>query len=112
MQNMHHKMYPYGIAAEINLYHGTHITPPDFVKVAQSVGGYGEQVSDPEPTDVFAPSTRLKERVSTPAAAMTERSAKTLKRTLAMDQCALPCSSAAFFLSHFRCWSGSVPPSS
>ncbi|HEY1233467.1 MAG TPA: thiamine pyrophosphate-dependent enzyme [Candidatus Binatia bacterium] len=48
MQGMHQKMYPDGIAAEIDLYHGTHINPPDFVKVAECVGGYGEQVSDPE----------------------------------------------------------------
>ena len=48
MQGMHQKMYPDGIAAEIDLYHGTHITAPDFVKVAESVGGYGEQVTDPE----------------------------------------------------------------
>jgi acetolactate synthase I/II/III large subunit len=48
MQGMHQKMYPDGIAAEIDVYHGTHINAPDFVKVAESVGGYGEQVSDPE----------------------------------------------------------------
>ena len=48
MQGMHQKMYPDGIAVEIDLYHGTHINPPDFVKVAQCVGGYGEQVTDPE----------------------------------------------------------------
>jgi len=38
MQGMHQKMYPDGIAAEIDLYHGTHINPPNFVKVAESVG--------------------------------------------------------------------------
>jgi len=48
MQGMHDKMYPDGIAAETNVYHGTHINAPDFVKVAESVGGYGEQVTDPE----------------------------------------------------------------
>ena len=48
MQGMHQKMYPDGIAAEIDLYYGTHINPPDFVKVAECVGGYGEQVNDPE----------------------------------------------------------------
>jgi acetolactate synthase I/II/III large subunit len=48
MQGMHQRMYPDGIAAEIDLYHGTHINPPDFVKVAESVDGYGEQVTDPE----------------------------------------------------------------
>ena len=35
MQGMHQKMYPDGIAAEIDLYHGTHINPPDFVNVAE-----------------------------------------------------------------------------
>lgn len=48
MQGMHLKMYPDGIASEIGVYHGTHINAPDFVKVAESVGGYGEQVTDPE----------------------------------------------------------------
>ena len=48
MQGMHHKMYPDGTAVETNVYHGTHINAPDFVKVAESVGGYGEQVTDPE----------------------------------------------------------------
>jgi len=48
MQGMHLKMYPDGIAAETDVYHGTHINTPDFVKVAESVGGYGEQVTDPE----------------------------------------------------------------
>lgn len=48
MQGMHLKMYPDGIAAETDVYHGTHINAPDFVKVAESVGGYGEQVTDPE----------------------------------------------------------------
>ena len=48
MQGMHQKMYPDGIAAEIDLYHGTHIKAPDFVKIAESIGGYGETVSDPE----------------------------------------------------------------
>ena len=43
MQGMHLKMYPDGIAAEIDLYHGTHINAPDFVKVAESVGGYGSR---------------------------------------------------------------------
>ena len=48
MQGMHQKMYPDGIAVEMDLYHGTHIHPPEFVKVAECVGGYGEQVTDPE----------------------------------------------------------------
>jgi thiamine pyrophosphate-dependent acetolactate synthase large subunit-like protein len=36
------------IAAETNFQHSIHINPPDFVKVAEFVGGYGEQVTDPE----------------------------------------------------------------
>jgi len=48
MQGMHLRMYPDGIAAETDVYHGTHINAPDFVKVAESVDGYGEQVTDPE----------------------------------------------------------------
>jgi acetolactate synthase-1/2/3 large subunit len=48
MQGMHQKMYPDGIASEIELYHGTHINAPSFVKVAESVDGYGETVADPE----------------------------------------------------------------
>ncbi len=47
MQGMHQKM-PDGITAEIDLYHGTRINAPDFVKVAETVGGYGAQVTDPE----------------------------------------------------------------
>jgi hypothetical protein len=45
---MHQEMYPDRIAAEIDLYHGTHINAPSFVKVAESIDGYGEQVTDPE----------------------------------------------------------------
>ena len=41
-------MDPDGTAVETKFYHGTHINAPDFVKVAESVGGYGEHVSDPE----------------------------------------------------------------
>ena len=48
MQGMHLKMYPKGTAVETDTFHGTHIHAPDFVKVAESVGGYGEQVTDPE----------------------------------------------------------------
>ena len=48
MQSTHNKMYPDGIAAEIDVYHGTHINAPDFTKVAEAFGGYGEQVTDPE----------------------------------------------------------------
>lgn len=48
MQGMHLKMYPDGTAVETDVFHGTHIQAPDFTKVAESVGGYGEQVTDPE----------------------------------------------------------------
>ena len=47
MQGMDQKMYPDEIA-EIDLCHGTHINAPEFVKVAEFVGGYDEQVTDPE----------------------------------------------------------------
>ena len=43
MQGMHLKIYPDGIATKNDLYHGTHINAPDFVKVAESVGGYGRR---------------------------------------------------------------------
>ena len=48
MQNMHLKMYPDGAAVATGTFHGTHIDAPDFVKVAESVGGYGERVDDPD----------------------------------------------------------------
>ena len=46
MQNMHLKMYPDGAAVATDTFHGTHINAPDFVKVAESVGGYGARVED------------------------------------------------------------------
>lgn len=48
MQNMHHRMYPEGTAVETKTYHGTFINGPDYVKVIESFGGYGERVEDPE----------------------------------------------------------------
>lgn len=48
MQNMHHRMYPEGTAVETQTYHGTFINGPDYVKVIESFGGYGETVTDPE----------------------------------------------------------------
>lgn len=48
MQNMHHRMYPEGTAVETQTYHGTFINGPDYVKVIDSFGGYGETVEDPE----------------------------------------------------------------
>ncbi|MCC2098246.1 MAG: hypothetical protein KDJ29_15220, partial [Hyphomicrobiales bacterium] len=47
MQGMHLKMYPKGTAVDTDTYHGTHINAPDFVMVAESIGGYGELVDDP-----------------------------------------------------------------
>lgn len=48
MQNMHRKMYPDGTAVASDRFFGTHINAPDFVKVAESVGGYGARVDDPD----------------------------------------------------------------
>lgn len=48
MQGMHLKMYPQGTAVDTDTFHGTHINAPDFAMVAESVGGYGERVDDPE----------------------------------------------------------------
>ena len=45
-------------------------------------------------------------------AAATVRTERIRKSVSAMAQCALPCSAASFFLSHLKCWSGNVPPSS
>ncbi len=48
MQRMHRKMYPDGTAIETDTFYGTHIHAPDFTKVAEAFGGYGEQVTDPD----------------------------------------------------------------
>ena len=48
MQGMHLKMYPKGIAVDTNVFHGTHINAPDFTKVAEAFGAYGERVENPE----------------------------------------------------------------
>ena len=48
MQGMHLQMYPDGTAVDTDTYHGTHINAPDFTKVAEAFGAYGEQVTDPE----------------------------------------------------------------
>ncbi len=48
MQGMHLKMYPDGTAVETDTFHGTHIHSPDFTKVAEAFGAYGEQVTDPD----------------------------------------------------------------
>jgi acetolactate synthase-1/2/3 large subunit len=48
MQNMHKRMYPEGVAVETGNYLGTHINGPDYVKVIEAFGGYGERVENPE----------------------------------------------------------------
>jgi len=48
MQGMHLKMYPDGTAVDTDTFLGTHISAPDFTMIAESFGGYGEQVSDPD----------------------------------------------------------------
>ncbi|MFM1813973.1 MAG: hypothetical protein RLZ98_668 [Pseudomonadota bacterium] len=48
MQNMHKRMYPEGTAVDTETYFGTFINGPDYVKVIEAFGGYGETVSDPE----------------------------------------------------------------
>lgn len=48
MQGMHLQMYPDGTAVDTDTYHGTHINAPDFGKIAEAFGAYGEQVTDPE----------------------------------------------------------------
>jgi acetolactate synthase-1/2/3 large subunit len=40
-------MYPEGVAVETENYLGTHINGPDYVKVIEAFGGYGEKVEDP-----------------------------------------------------------------
>ncbi len=48
MQGMHQKIYPDGIAAEIDLYHGTPHQSARLREGRRTVDGYGEQVTDPE----------------------------------------------------------------
>ena len=48
MQGMHLQMYPDGTAVDTDTYHGTHINAPEFAKVADAFGAYGEQVTNPE----------------------------------------------------------------
>lgn len=47
MQGMHKRMYPDGVAVETGNYLGTFINGPDYVKVIEAFGGYGEKVEDP-----------------------------------------------------------------
>ncbi len=48
MQNMHKRLYPDGTAVENNTYFGTFINGPDYLKVIEAFGGYGESVEDPD----------------------------------------------------------------
>lgn len=48
MQGMHLQMYPQGIAVDTDVFHGTHINAPDFTKIAEAFGAYGERVEDPK----------------------------------------------------------------
>ena len=48
MEGMHRKMYPDGTAVTTDTFHGTHINAPDFTKIAEAFGGWGEQVTDPD----------------------------------------------------------------
>jgi acetolactate synthase-1/2/3 large subunit len=48
MQGMHLQMYPKGIAVDTDVFHGTHINAPDFTKIAEAFGAYGERVEDPK----------------------------------------------------------------
>ncbi len=48
MEGMHRKMYPEGTAVQTDNFYGTHIHAPDFTKVAEAFGAYGEQVTDPD----------------------------------------------------------------
>ena len=48
MQNMHTRLYPKGTAVDTDTYFGTHINGPDYLKVIEAFGGYGERVEDPE----------------------------------------------------------------
>jgi thiamine pyrophosphate-dependent acetolactate synthase large subunit-like protein len=48
MQNMHKRMYPEGVTVETGKYLGTFINGPDYVKVIEAFGGYGERVEDPD----------------------------------------------------------------
>jgi acetolactate synthase I/II/III large subunit len=48
MQNMHKRLYPDGTAVENNSYFGTFINGPDYLKVIEAFGGYGESVENPD----------------------------------------------------------------
>ncbi len=47
MKGNHLAYYPDGDAARANIWHGVHIPGPDYAKLVDPFGGYGERVEDP-----------------------------------------------------------------
>ena len=47
MRGNHLNYYPDGIAAESGIWHGVHIPGPDYARLVEPFGGYGERVDDP-----------------------------------------------------------------
>ena len=48
MQNMHTRLYPEGTAIATDTYFGTFINGPDYLKIIEAFGGYGERVENPD----------------------------------------------------------------
>ena len=48
MRGNHLAYYPDGDAAQSGIWHGVHIPGPDYAKLVEPFGGYGERVEDPE----------------------------------------------------------------
>ena len=47
MRGNHLNYYPDGAAARAGIYHGVHIPGPDYARLVEPFGGYGERVDDP-----------------------------------------------------------------
>ena len=47
MRGNHLAYYPDGVAARSDIWHGVHIPGPDYAKLVEPFGGYGERVDDP-----------------------------------------------------------------
>jgi len=47
MRGNHLAYYPDGVAARSDIWHGVHIPGPDYAKMVDPFGGYGERVEDP-----------------------------------------------------------------
>jgi acetolactate synthase-1/2/3 large subunit len=47
MRGNHLAYYPDGVAARSDIWHGVHIPGPDYAKLVDPFGGYGERVEDP-----------------------------------------------------------------